>query len=330
MTRFLGFGTAVPEFELTSDAARHALSAVWPHLSSTKVESGVRYTVRPIEEIFRPHSLGEQMREYAREAPRLALEATERALTEAGVLASEVDVVISVSCTGYMVPALDVQLAAALGLRPNVLRLPFTELGCAGGGTAIGLAHRYLRAEPGAVVLVVCVELCSLTFCAGDLSMDNLTASMVFGDGAAATVLANRPGGLQVERVGTELLPGSADQLGFQLRDDGFHPILDKRLPRVIAERLPAVLEAFGSGPGDFQAVHAGGPRIFDAVELALGLPVGGLEVSRDVFRRYGNISSASILFVLAALPKVPGSGLALCFGPGVTIELASLSRRAE
>jgi predicted naringenin-chalcone synthase len=180
------------------------------------------------------------------------------------------------------------------------------------------------------VVLVVCVELCSLTFCAGDLSMDNLTASMVFGDGAAATVLANRPGGLQVERVGTELLPGSADQLGFQLRDDGFHPILDKRLPRVIAERLPAVLEAFGSGPGDFQAVHAGGPRIFDAVELALGLPVGGLEVSRDVFRRYGNISSASILFVLAALPKVPGSGLALCFGPGVTIELASLSRRAE
>jgi predicted naringenin-chalcone synthase len=330
MTRFLGFGTALPPFQLTADASRRALASIWPHLKSAPIEPVIRYTVRPIAETFHSRSLGEQMRQYAREAPRLALEASAKALLEAGVIASEVDAVISVSCTGYMVPALDVQLGAELGLRPNVVRLPFTELGCSGGGAAIGVAHRFLRAEPESVVLVVCVELCSLTFRSDDSSIDNLAASMVFGDGAAATVMADRPGGLQVERVGTQLLPASQDQLGFQLRDDGFHPILDKRLPRVIAERLPAVLEAFGADPGDFQAVHAGGPRIFDAVEQALGLAPGGLDVSREVFRTYGNLSSASILFVLAALPNVPGRGLAITFGPGVTIELASLRRYAE
>lgn len=330
MTRFLGFGTALPEFEITPEAGRLALGRLWPHLTRAKVEPVTRFTVRPLADVLRPSSLAERMRTYAREAPRLARLAAERALQAAGVEPAEVDAVISVSCTGYMVPSLDVRLANEMDLRRDLVRIPLTELGCSGGGAAIGMAHRYLRAAPQAVVLVICVELCSLTFSSADSSLDNLTASLVFGDGAAAAVLADRRGGLQVTRVGSWLAANTEDVLGFALAETGFHPILDRSLPRLLARELPVALAAFGAGPGGFQAVHAGGPRIFDAVEAALGLGHGGLEVSREVFRRCGNISSASLLFVLAAMPEVEGEGLALAFGPGISFEMAALRRFPE
>ena len=122
-------------------------------------------------------------------------------------------------------------------------------------------------------------------------------------------------------------MPGTEWALGFNLRSDGFHPVLDRRLPGLIERALPAALAEFGCGPGDFQAVHAGGPRIFDAVERALRLPPGALKVSREVFRRHGNLSSASLLAVLAALQPDPGEGLALAFGPGLSIELVQLRK---
>lgn len=327
MTRVLGFGTALPEFEVSPQAGRLALSQLWPQLTRARVEPVTRFTVRPLAEVLQPSPLAERMRTYSREAPRLARLAAERALQAGGVEPAEVDAVVSVSCTGYMVPSLDVRLANEMGFRPDLVRIPLTELGCSGGGAALGLAHRYLEAVPRAVVLVVCVELCSLTFSAADSSLDNLTASLVFGDGAAAVVLANRPGGLQVTKVGSWMAANTEAVLGFELNDTGFHPVLDRSLPHLVAQELPAALAAFGSGPGDFQAVHAGGPRIFDAVEAALGLAPGGLKVSRQVFRSCGNISSASLLFVLAAMPEVQGEGLALAFGPGISFEMAALRR---
>lgn len=333
-TCFLGFGSALPEHTIDGERSLALLSAYWPRLRGATPEPLTRHLVAPVEWLLRARSLGETMRSYAEHAPRLARLASCRALAAAGVEPPQIDLVISVSCTGYLVPSLDVRLAAEIGLRPDVTRLPLTELGCSGGLAAVGAAHRHLAAFPDDHVLVVAVELPSLTFQADDRSLDNLTAAMVFGDGAAAAVLGRfqadgAEGRLQVCGTASRLLPDSEGALGFDLRDTGFHVVLDRRLPRLIERSLAQVVSDFTGRQGmdrpGFYAVHAGGPRVFDAVEAALRLRPEELEPSRRVFREAGNLSSASILLSLAALPPARGPGLAVAFGPGVTIELAHL-----
>ncbi|HUY57276.1 MAG TPA: type III polyketide synthase [Candidatus Micrarchaeaceae archaeon] len=331
MSRFVGFGTALPDHQLSPAVSLSALSQIWPHLRSAGREAVTRYTVQSVDRVFSTQSLGARMRVYREEAPRLAQLAVEEALSDAGLRADQIDFVLAVSCTGYLVPSLDVYLANALGFRSDAIRIPLTELGCAGGGAALAAADRHLRLEPRHRVLVVCVELCSLTFQPEDNSVDNMTAAMVFGDGAAAAVLTGDPGGLELVATGTRLIPETDHLLGFDLRDDGFHPVLDRRLPRLIEHELAGALAGFGEGRLDFVAVHAGGPRIFDAVESGLGLQPGALVESRSSFASYGNLSSASLLFVLAQLRGgSPGTGLGLAFGPGVTVEMASLRRSPE
>ena len=333
---FLGFGTALPPHRVDGAESLRALGGLWPRLRGATPEPVTRYLIAPIEWLLAPRSLGEAMRVYAEHAPRLARLASCSALANADVAPAAIDLVVSVSCTGYMVPSLDVRLAAELGLRPDVTRLPLTELGCSGGAAAIAVAHRHLAAYPRDHVLVVAVEIPSLTFQPADRSLDNLTASLVFGDGAAAAVLTGAagaaPGQLQVLGTGSRLLPNSSAALGFDLRDTGFHVVLDRRLPRLVESDLAAVVAGFEvrqgiTGRPDFLAVHGGGPRIFDAVEAALELAPEDLSLSRRVFREVGNLSSASILFTLAELPETPGDGLAIAFGPGVTVELARLRR---
>ncbi|MGH7776116.1 MAG: type III polyketide synthase [Candidatus Dormibacterales bacterium] len=330
MARFLGFGTALPEHVVTPEESLAALATLWPRLGRAAPEPVTRHIAQPLEEVLSPRSLGERMRAYKEIAPGLALEAAREALGAAKVDAADLDLVISVSCTGYMVPSLDVRLAAEMGMRADILRLPLTELGCSGGGAAVAIAHRHLAADPGGLVLLVAVELCSATFQAQDPSLDNLTAAMVFGDGAAAAVLGGGEGpGLSVTGAASRLLPASERLLGFELGDGGFHPVLDRRLARLIEARLGEAVDAFAPPEQrGFWAVHAAGPRIFDAIETSLRLPPGALDVSRQTFRRYGNLSSASLLFVMKALPhEARGQGLALAFGPGVTIEMAALRR---
>ncbi len=327
MTRILGSGVAYPRHQLSPAAGQAALAQLWPALRAVALEPVSRRLVLPIADVLRPRDLGEDMRLYRREATSLGGRAGRRALRAAGISAGEVDSLIAVSGTGYLVPGLDVLLASELGLSPTVARITMGEQGCSGGGAALALAHRLCSGGQSRVALVVCVELCSVAFRASDLSADNLTSALVFADGAAASVLADQDGGLQIVKAGSWLVPGTEWALGFTLRSDGFHPVLDRRLPGLIERALPAALAEFGCGPGDFQAVHAGGPRIFDAVERALHLPPGALKASREVFRRHGNLSSASLLAVLEALEPPPGEGLALAFGPGLSIELAQLRR---
>ena len=335
MTAFMGFGTALPEYVIGPEAAQVALGRLWPRLraGAASAELVTRHAVEPLERVIQRRSVGEAMGLYAHHAPRLARLAACRALEAARTSPGEIDLVVSVSCTGYMVPSLDVRLAAEIGLRPDVIRLPVTELGCSGGAAAVAAAHRHLAAFPGDRVLVVAVELASLSFHPGDRSLDNLTASMVFGDGAAAAVLGSG-GATEMRLLSAEsrLLPDSERALGFDLRDTGFHVVLDRRLPQLIEACLGELVADFRRRRGvpqpDFYAVHAGGPRIFDAVESALDLAPRQLAASRRAFREVGNLSSASILYELATLPDdATGDGLALAFGPGVTVELAHLQR---
>jgi alkylresorcinol/alkylpyrone synthase len=281
--------------------------------------------------------LDELRASYRNHALGLATAAGRKALAGAGMSGRDVDLVITVSCTGYLVPSLDVHLAPVLDLRPDVIRLPITELGCSGGAAALGFGARHLRAFPEHTVLVIAVELPSLNFKPADGSPDNLTASLVFGDGAGVAVLGGtqRSGsGLRVTHTESHLVPGTADLLGFDLGDGGFRVVLDRRLPRVLERELAPVVERFlsaGQQPAPaFFAAHAAGPRIFDAVETALGLPGDALGASREVFMEVGNTSSAAIFFTLeklvSRLGSTPKDGLGLGFGPGVSIELMQLA----
>lgn len=338
MSQIVGLGTALPPYRLDPEPSRELLRRVFPRLRASGLQPVTRYLVEDPERLLSPRPLGESMQVYAEEASRLAGEACRCALERAGVAAAEIDAIISVSCTGYMVPSLDVRLVADLGLRQDVVRVPITELGCSGGLAALSLAHRHLEARPRDRVLVVAVELCSLSFRPHDGSLDNLMASMVFGDGSGAAVLANDTVGggcLELVAASQRLLPDSTGYLGFELGDDGFHVVLDSRLPRVLASALGPAVDGFwfDGGPErnghdpSFYVVHAAGPRVFDAVEASLGLGPEALAASRHLFERVGNLSSASILFALADLAANSGDGLALAFGPGVTVELARLRR---
>ncbi len=339
-TAFRALATAVPEHRLETAEALAHLRRFWPQLDrldEADATVGARYLCEPVERLLRQRSLTELRGSYLRHARSLGEAAALKALERSGVRGDEVDLVITVSCTGYIVPSLDVYLSDVLGFRPDIIRLPLTELGCSGGASAIAAAHRHLAGFPNDKVLIVAVEVPSLNFQPADQSADNLTACLVFGDGAGAAVMA-RPDSaedhLQVVRAASHLVPGTAGILGFDLRDGGFHVVLDRRLPRILTREVKPVVDRFlaagDMGAPEFYAVHAAGPRIFSALESAMKLAPGSLDGSREVFAEVGNTSSAAIFFALEKLVDAPGRaaghGLGIGVGPGVSIELMHLA----
>jgi len=336
----LSVATAVPEHRLDPAEALGHLRGFWPQLEKlgeADATLGSRYTCEPVDQLLRPRTLDHLREAYLRHAKRLALASAERALEQAGVRGRDIDLVITVSCTGYLVPSLDVHMSEALGFRPDILRLPITELGCSAGASAIAAAHRHLLAFPDGKVLVLAVEVPSLSFQRADRSLDNMTACLVFGDGAGAAVLGRaEPASdhMEVVRAASYLVPGTANILGFDLGDGGFHVVLDRRLPRIVLRELKPVVERFLAAgemaEPDFYAVHAAGPRIFDAIQTALGLPAGALDASRTVFAEVGNTSSAAIFFTLEKVIERGGArrcdGLGLGLGPGISLELMQLA----
>jgi predicted naringenin-chalcone synthase len=250
---------------------------------------------------------------------------------------ADIDLIITVSCTGYMIPSLDVHLLNLMGFRNNIRRLPITELGCVAGAIALSRARDFLLGAPGKTVLIVAVELPSLTFQRKDLSQGNLISAVIFGDGAAAAVLTNQPSsGPRILDSESFTLPASMDALGFDLRDSGFHIVLSKELPQLVREQIKGLVENFlgrhNLTPGEMTAylLHPGGQKLLVCIEEELGLQRCHTKFSWDVLREYGNISSATILFILQEwLTKKqmkPGDyGLVAGFGPGFSSEFLLL-----
>jgi alkylresorcinol/alkylpyrone synthase len=292
-----------------------------------------RYFAEPLSSLMAPRSQSRQTDSYLEHGRVLARRVCCEALDASGVARSDIGLVIGVSCTGVVLPSLDAELIPVLGLDPVVARLPITELGCGGGIAGMARALDYVRAYPDRAVLLFAVELPSLTFQPADHSVDNLVAAMVFGDGAGAVVVqaGDPPAGYVVVECGTVLVPGGARHLGYELRDGGLRVVLSRELPQVVEQHLGSAVASFLAAAGltlaeiDLVAAHPGGPRIFDAVERALGLRPEALRTSRQVFDDYGNASSAGIFFVLDALRRRQTTGrvLAVAFGPGLSIELA-------
>lgn len=322
--------------EETALAIRRLFPAEDPALIDQLVErSGVqtRHIALPLEEALRPRDFTQRNRIWRETALALSERAARAALVRAGIAPSAIDVVLDVSCTGVAIPALDVALVPRLGLRHDVLRLPITESGCAAGALALGVARSF--AERGARVLVIACELCSLTFVGEDVSRTNLVASVLFGDGAAAAVVAPDGPGPRMLASGSRLLPDTEGLMGFDVGTHGLRIVLQRELPAVLASELRASVEGFLAAKGRSLAdvalhlVHPGGRRILDAYTEIFGLDDEALAISRESLRRYGNLSSASVPTLLEIAierdVRTPAGKVALVtgVGPGLSLELS-------
>jgi alkylresorcinol/alkylpyrone synthase len=336
---------AVPAHVLSQEAVKRAVAAMVP-LRAQRLEAvmalfdgaGVerRYSVLPVEALHDPRDLTETMHVYRTQALELARRVARQCLEEAELGPAAVDLIITVSCTGVMLPSLCAFLANDLGLRADVRRLPVTELGCMGGAAALSLARDFIAGHPGANVLVVAVELPTLSFQRHDLSPANLISTAIFGDGAAATLLTGRSiEGARILDTRSHLFPRTLDALGFDLGHDGFHVVLGRELPGLVRANIAALVDGLLQRNGVQReqlsafVLHPGGRKILDAVEDQLRLRPEDTQPSRDVLRTYGNVSSATVLFVLQEWtrrrPPSGAYGLLGAFGPGFSSELAVL-----
>jgi predicted naringenin-chalcone synthase len=273
---------------------------------------------------------GQRMRIYAEEAGPLAVQSSRQALAESGLSPAEVTHLVTVSCTGFFAPGVDLALIRGLGLSPTVQRTHVGFMGCHGAINGLRVASAFTGADPEAVVLLCAVELSSLHYHYG-WDPQKIVANALFADGAAAVVGTAAGMGWQVRATGSCVLPASADAMSWTIGENGFEMTLSKRVPQLITQNLRPWLTAWLAGQGvAFEevgswAIHPGGPRILGAVEESLLLSGEASADSRAVFAEFGNMSSPTVLFILdrlrrreAALPCV-----ALGFGPGLVAEAA-------
>jgi alpha-pyrone synthase len=279
---------------------------------------------------------GQRMQHYAELAPPLAVAASDEAVRRSGLDAAELTHLVTVSCTGFVAPGLDVALIRALDLRPTIQRTHVGYMGCHGALNGLRVARAFTGSDPDARVLLCAVELCSLHYHYG-WNPSKMIANALFADGAAALVGvpgdAAPPEAWRVAATGSCLLPDSTDAMTWTIGDHGFEMALSKQVPGLIARHLRPWLEAWLSqhqvalSEVSSWAIHPGGPRILSAVEEGLNLSREAAAASRDVFAEYGNMSSPTLLFILDRLRRDQAKRpcVALGFGPGLMAEAALL-----
>jgi predicted naringenin-chalcone synthase len=294
-----------------------------------------RQLVEPVEALLQPRAAGERNRLYKRHALAYGEQALRRLFAETGLAPGDVDALITVSCTGLLIPSLDAYLINRLGIRNTAVRLPITELGCAAGVAALARAREFTAAHPGASVAVVAVEFPSLTLNIKNTEPVNVVSSVLFGDGAAAALVSDTPGpGLRLVAAQSELYPDTEYLMGFELSDDGLQVVLDRAVPRTVRERIRGSVTGFLAAQGRglaelaFVLLHPGGRKLVDHIERELGLTPAFTALSRSVLRDHGNMSSATVLYVLerflrgAGLGTASGApGLVAAMGPGFSVE---------
>jgi predicted naringenin-chalcone synthase len=364
-------GTAVPPRTLDQDGAMRLFQAqpglgrlgeriIGAAFGASAVEQ--RHTV--VEDLHEDHrpgafvdadglilspSTGFRNDRYRELAIPLFVAAAREALAAAEMSADQVTHVVTVSCTGFTQPGPDLAVAQQLGMRPGVFRHHIGFMGCYAAFPALRTAAAFCEADPDAVVLVVCAELCTLHVRASS-DPDQIVANSVFADGAAAAVVvpdlpsarfadpdgSDAPVGLRIDAFATTVIQEGVADMAWNIGDEGFEMVLSTAVPRLIEQHVAeavapvlAAIEVSSAAEVPLWAVHPGGRAILDRVEEELALPADAVTASRDVLREAGNMSSATVLFVLdRILRAAPEDGtrvVALAFGPGLTVESAAL-----
>jgi len=335
--------TAVPgNTILQSDAAEVATRVFesryseFNRLKSVFRTSGIhkRQMAHPIELYLEPKNWPERGEAYLDSATLLFIEAAQLVLDQASLLPEDIDTIVTISSTGIATPGLEARAMNEMGFRRNVKRVPVFGLGCAGGTSGLALATRLAQAEPGTNVLIVIVELCSLSFRFDVLTKANIVATALFGDGAAAAIVnADGDGEIIVEGGQEYTWPDTLNIMGWSVDQAGLGVIFDRAIPPFAREHLaPAIDSMLGElgmnrdDVGRF-AFHPGGQKVVAAIETAMELGQGTLNVERDVLRDYGNMSAPTVFFVLERLMKkgLPKRTLISALGPGFTSSCVSL-----
>lgn len=297
-----------------------------PMFGNTGIER--RYSSVPIEWYEELHDWPERNAVYLDSALNLLERATREALGRAGRAPHEIDTIVVVSTTGIATPSLDALLVERMRLRATVARLPIFGLGCAGGTIGLARAATMARANPRSLVLFLVVELCALCFRRDDFSKSNIVATALFGDGAAAALLCCEGDGPLVARSGEYTWPDSLDVMGWEVTGEGLKAIFSRDIPELVSTQLRAVAGDFLAGCGltlrdvDRFVCHPGGAKVIDALEVAFELQPGTLRDARAVLREFGNMSAATVMFVLERLlaSRSPWRRAMLsALGPGFT-----------
>jgi predicted naringenin-chalcone synthase len=293
----------------------------------------MRYSIMDPEEVFFNSSFEEKNKIFSREITTLAEQSLKKSLLKASLQPTDIDYIITVSCTGIMIPSVDAYLINALQMRQDTVRLPVTEMGCAAGVSGIIYAKNFLKANPNKRAAVIAVEAPAATFQLEDFSMANIVSAAIFGDGSASVILSSHK-----EDKGPKIIDeamyhfyDSTHLMGFKLVNTGLQMILDKTVPETISNHFPRIVHPFLERNNltiediNHLIFHPGGKKIVQTVEDLFGSLGKNIDDTKEVLRLYGNMSSATVLYVLERFMngdrKRGEKGLMLSFGPGFSAQ---------
>lgn len=292
-----------------------------------------RYSVMAAEEVFTKTSFEEKNDIYTRESIKLAEKSLVKALKKANLNPTDLDYIITVSCTGIMIPSLDAYLINRLKMKQDIVRLPVTEMGCAAGISGILYAKNFLEANPNKRAAVIAVESPTATFQLNDYSMVNIVSAAIFGDGCASVILSSyeNEAGPEIKDESMYHFYDAEHMMGFKLRNTGLQMVLDQSVPQTIADHFPRIIHPFLEKNGltieniDHLVFHPGGKKIVQTVEELFGSLGKNINDTKEVLRLYGNMSSATVLYVLERVmernPTKGDKGVMLSFGPGFSAQ---------
>ena len=347
--RIAGAGSAFPKHYYPQAVLLAALREYWrgqienPRmLDQLHAHAGVdgRHLVLPLERYYDLKNFGEFNRVWIEAAQELGEHAIRCAMSRAGLDLSQIGALFFVSVTGIASPSIDARLINRMKLPTNIRRTPIFGLGCVAGAAGVARAADYVRAYPDQVAVLLSVELCSLTLQREDLSLANLVSSGLFGDGAAAVVVAGADvpvnTGPEIIATGSVFYPDTEEVMGWDISEKGFRIVLSREVPDVVREHLgpdvDALLAEHGFKRSDVGSwvMHTGGPKVLEAAEESLGMKKGEIQASWDCLRRVGNLSSASVLCVLEDVmlnrrPEPGTLGVMAALGPGFCSEVVLL-----
>jgi alkylresorcinol/alkylpyrone synthase len=339
--RLASLATAIPPYDLVQDEVAERAASIFapveggfhrlaPIYRNAQIEH--RHASVPLDWFLDEHGFPERNALFLQTATDVLTRAAVQALAEAHLEAEDIDTIVTICSSGIATPGLDARVMERLPFRRDVQRLPVFGLGCAGGVMGLARAAAMARAEPQSHVLLLVVELCSLTFRRQDRSKSNMVATALFGDGAAAAVITCRtdtpaPGAPRLGPSGEHTWPGSLDVMGWEIADDGLKVVFSRDIPSLVRDDLRPIVDDFlarhGLGLGDIEefVCHPGGAKVVDALEDCFELQRGSLGHARDTLRDHGNMSAATVLFVLRASLDACATGrrLLTTLGPGFT-----------
>ena len=343
LPRIANIATAVPPYLLRQSDIATAMEGLFGPLVGDfdrylsifeNAAIDTRHSSVPLDWYLNSHSFPERNAIYVETSLTLLEKLARDILNQAGLAPTEIAGLMVVSSTGIATPSLDSYLASRLGFRPDIQRTPLFGLGCAAGVTGLARTAQLAQVKPENIYMFLVVELCGLTFQADDLGKSNIVSSALFGDGAAGLLVGCGLDGPALVGSGEHTWPDTADVMGWDLRDQGLGVILSRDIPAIVRTKFAQVahdyLGRYGLSVDDIGAIaaHPGGAKVLDALEQVFALEPGAMTVARDILRRYGNMSAATVLFILRDILVAgppPGKLLMTSMGPGFTASLAHL-----